>query len=144
MRVEKLGPARECGPKIPALTRPAATLAASLIRRRFFDLSSREWAGGFKAEGEPWSNRTMLSLCFLPGNRVLGRLNMGEATPERLAGRASLIRRRFFDLSSRGEPDILMSYRVGFCGQFAPFRKPIRCVVVELFRVENCMLLLRK
>ena len=26
MRVEKLGPARECGPKIPALTRPAATL----------------------------------------------------------------------------------------------------------------------
>jgi hypothetical protein len=25
-RAEKLGPARECGPKIPALTRPAATL----------------------------------------------------------------------------------------------------------------------
>jgi hypothetical protein len=35
-----------------------------------------------------------------------------------------------------------MTSRRSFCDKFACFRKPISCVVVELFRVENCMLLL--
>ena len=38
MRVEKLGPARECGPKIPALTRPAATLIEILTENPQFVL----------------------------------------------------------------------------------------------------------
>ncbi|KAN0074171.1 Uncharacterized alpha/beta hydrolase domain (DUF2235) domain containing protein [Elaphomyces granulatus] len=33
--------------------------------------------------------------------------------------------------------------RESFCGQIALFGKLISCVVVELFRVENCVLLLR-
>jgi hypothetical protein len=46
-------------------------------------------------------------------------------------------------LSGR-EPQKLMTSRESFCNQFACFRKPISCVVVESFRVGNCMLLLRE
>ena len=44
MRAEKLGPARECGPKIPALTRPAATLSVveSVQKKKHQDRDRKE------------------------------------------------------------------------------------------------------
>ena len=50
MRAERLGPARECGPKIPALTRPAATLLSAVARG--------QWKGTKLSEGPDTTGQT--------------------------------------------------------------------------------------